>query len=105
MWWQHARTDFLKFRDANTRWFPSRASIRPERNTISQIQDDNGVFQTDPKGMGAMVVKYFSELFMDIENLELEQVLQCIQQRLTEAMNAQLNPPYDKAEIEAALAQ
>ena len=42
---------------------------------------------------------------MGTKNLELESVLQCIQSRVTEAMNAQLNLPYDKAEIEAALAQ
>ena len=46
MWWQRARADFLKFGDVNTRWFHSRASMRWERNAISQIQDDNGVLQT-----------------------------------------------------------
>jgi len=105
MWWQRARADFLKFGDANTRWFHSKASMRRERNAIYQIQDDNGVLQTDPKAIGNVIVHYFSKLFKGAENLQLEPILQRLQPRVTEEMNAQLNLPYHKAEIEAALAQ
>ncbi|KAJ8443329.1 LOW QUALITY PROTEIN: hypothetical protein Cgig2_015810 [Carnegiea gigantea] len=48
MWWQGARTNFLKFEDSNTRWFHSRASMRQTTNVISKLQDANGVVYTDP---------------------------------------------------------
>jgi len=42
---------------------------------------------------------------MGAADLEMEPVLQCIQPRVTDVMNDQLNLLYRKAEIEAALAQ
>ncbi|KAJ8422909.1 hypothetical protein Cgig2_005750 [Carnegiea gigantea] len=47
MWWQRARTDFLKYRDSNIRWFHSQASMRRTKNVISKLQDADGVVYTD----------------------------------------------------------
>ncbi|KAJ8430789.1 hypothetical protein Cgig2_003231 [Carnegiea gigantea] len=42
LWWQQARTDNLKYGDANIRWFHTRANMRRVTNSIQYLVDDNG---------------------------------------------------------------
>ena len=42
LWWQQARSNYLKFGDSNTRWFHSIASMRRSRNEISRLRDATG---------------------------------------------------------------
>ncbi|KAJ8427023.1 LOW QUALITY PROTEIN: hypothetical protein Cgig2_001046 [Carnegiea gigantea] len=40
LWWQQAHSDYLKYGDANTRWFHTRANMRRSRNSIHYLVDD-----------------------------------------------------------------
>ncbi|KAJ8446311.1 hypothetical protein Cgig2_005842 [Carnegiea gigantea] len=71
MWWQRARTDFLKFRDLNRRWFHSRASMRRTKNVISKLQDADGVVYMDADKLEHIVVDYFTQLFTGASTLPI----------------------------------
>jgi len=53
------------------------------RNTITRLVDGNGVAQVDIEKISSIVVDYFSELFIGGYNLDMEEVLKCIQPRVT----------------------
>ncbi|KAJ8439040.1 hypothetical protein Cgig2_014460 [Carnegiea gigantea] len=55
IWWQCARSDYLKFDDANTQWFHSRANIRRSCNYIKGLVDVNGTMQTEPQAIDGVV--------------------------------------------------
>ena len=57
-----ARSNYLKYGDANTRWFHSRANMRRSRNHIEHLVDDNEVEHSDPNGIENIFVQYFSNL-------------------------------------------
>ncbi|KAJ8452551.1 hypothetical protein Cgig2_000140 [Carnegiea gigantea] len=46
MWWQQARSNYLKYNDLNTRWFHSRANMRRARNHINHLVDEQGIKHT-----------------------------------------------------------
>ncbi|KAJ8439381.1 hypothetical protein Cgig2_021795 [Carnegiea gigantea] len=45
LWWQRARSDYLKYRDASTCWFHSTANMRRAKNTITSLFDANNLNQ------------------------------------------------------------
>ncbi|KAJ8435037.1 LOW QUALITY PROTEIN: hypothetical protein Cgig2_027246 [Carnegiea gigantea] len=47
MKFRRGRSNYLKYRDSNTRWFHSRANMRKARNYIAHLVDDQGVRHTD----------------------------------------------------------
>ena len=63
LWWQRARSDYLKYGDSNTRWFHSRATMRRARNHIEALIAEDGVQRTDPEGIEQIILNYFSSLF------------------------------------------
>jgi len=105
LWWQRARVDFLKFGDANTRWFHSRANGRRAHNRIAKLHDSNGDIQTDVDAVANVAVEYFCQLFTGATSLALDEVLDCVQPCVTDGINAQLCLPYSRVEIEQALSQ
>ena len=105
LWWQRARSDYLKYGDANTCWFPYRANIRRSRNHIDYLVDNNGVKRSDPNDMEHIIVQYFSNLFSSSAPLAMDEVLSSVCPRVTLDMNETLCQPYTKLEIETALFQ
>jgi len=105
LWWQRARVDFLKYGDANTRWFHSRANMRRAKNRIAKLMDVNGELQTDANAVAHIAVDYFCHLFTGATSLAMEEVLECVQPCITNCMNDQLCLPYSRTEVEKALSQ
>ena len=105
LWWQQARVDFLKFGDANTQWFHSRANMCRAQNKITKLLDDTGSMQTDATKVVHIVIDFFRQLFSGATSLSMEAVLDCVHPCVTEPMNAQLFLPYSRAEVEKALSQ
>ncbi|KAJ8439513.1 hypothetical protein Cgig2_007030 [Carnegiea gigantea] len=61
MWWQRARSDYLSYGDANTRWFHSCANMRKAQNSIECLIDDNGVHCTDEDSVSHTITEYFAQ--------------------------------------------
>ena len=94
LWWQRARSDYLKYGDSYTRWFHSRASIRRARNHIKALTDDEGVQQTEQGGITQTIVNYFSDLFSASPQCDMDAVLNTVPTRVTTDMNAKLCMAY-----------
>ncbi|KAJ8432669.1 hypothetical protein Cgig2_002056 [Carnegiea gigantea] len=67
MWWQWAMADFRKYGNLNTR-----ASMRRAQNSISKIQDVDGITHLGPEAIEQIVVNYFSLLFSKDDDLRIE---------------------------------
>jgi len=92
LWWQRARSNFLKFGDANTRWFHSRANMRKAQNRITKLLDDTGSMQTSATEVAHIVIDYFGQLLSGANLLSMEAMLDCVHPCVTEPMNAQNFP-------------
>ncbi|KAJ8431514.1 hypothetical protein Cgig2_009751 [Carnegiea gigantea] len=60
LWWQRARSDYLQYRDANTRWFYTCATTRRAKNTIVGLHDGNGVWRTSHDKLTDITTSYFA---------------------------------------------
>ena len=103
LWWQRARSNYLKFGDANTRWFHTRVTMRRSRNSIHCLVDDNGVRWFDAGGISNVIVQYFSNLFTSSHALDMDDVRDCVPSHVTTDMNNLLCAPYMKEEVDRAL--
>ncbi|KAJ8433178.1 hypothetical protein Cgig2_025569 [Carnegiea gigantea] len=99
LWWQRAHSDYLKYEDANTRWFHSSANMQRVRNSISCLIDDEGVRHGTDEGITNVITEYFGSLFSSSFELELEDVLDCVPSQVTYDVNESLCKPYIPEEI------
>lgn len=99
LWWQRARSDYLKFGDFNTRWFHSIANMRKAMNFIQGLEDVDGVIQPEQEAMEQIAADYFTNLFSSSD------VLSCIEPWVSETMNDVLCAPYTRLEVDEALKQ
>jgi len=83
LWWQRAKSDCLRYEDANTRWFHSRASMRQTSNTIEQLLDEDGILQADPIKIDNTVITYFSSLFCSSGGHNMDAVLEGMRLKVT----------------------
>ncbi|XVF82790.1 hypothetical protein PTKIN_Ptkin16aG0077900 [Pterospermum kingtungense] len=78
---------------------------REKRNTIKELEDDEGVYQWEPDKIEAIIVKYFKVLFAT-ENVNPEgDVLNSVQQKITNEMNYALIKKFSADEVYDALKQ
>ncbi|KAJ8422741.1 hypothetical protein Cgig2_015549 [Carnegiea gigantea] len=46
LWWQRSHRDYLRYSDANTRWFHARVTTRKAKNYITGLYDSAGIWRT-----------------------------------------------------------
>ncbi|XP_073355510.1 uncharacterized protein [Aegilops tauschii subsp. strangulata] len=102
---QRLRVDWLQERDQNTNYFQNHASHRKRKNTVKALRREDGSKCSDDEGMRRMAAQFYAHLFASEGSRDGENVLQHIEESVTEAMNAKLDAPFTDAEIEAALFQ
>ena len=104
-WKQESRIMWLRSGDRNTIYFHAVTKARRVRNTISSIQDDQGVLRKGHKEVSDVASAYFQNLYASEEiNLELyTEVFSGFTQRVTQEMNDDLVRPITEEEIQAAL--
>lgn len=95
--------EWLKFGDQNTRFFHERAKTRTRTNTIHSVLDDQNVWQTDPKVIGALFCGYFSGLFTSSGGLCMDHILRFIDPCISDDMNSKLMRPFTREELEKTL--
>ena len=69
------------------------------------LEDANGVIRTEQEAMEQIAIDYFTNLFSSLGLLEMEDVLSCIEPRVSEAMNDVLCAPYTRSEVDEVLKQ
>jgi len=105
LWWQHACSDYLKYGDSSTQWFLSWANMRRSRHLIVGLKDDAGNWQTKDDDIGNVITQYFKNLFSTSYPSGMEEVLDCIEPKITDEVNAALCKPYTWEEVDRALIQ
>ncbi|XP_050281196.1 uncharacterized protein LOC126722089 [Quercus robur] len=90
MWLQRSRNSWLKAGDKNTTFFHTKASNRMQRNTIARVLDSNNVWIEDEEQIGHEFVQYFAGLFTS-SNPRIEgELIDAIQPKVLDRMNASL---------------
>jgi hypothetical protein len=104
-WKQRAKANWLRNKDRNTKFYHACVTQRRRANQIEKITDEANVTWESLEDIKVAFVHYFSNLFTagHIENLE-----ECIQGlclKVTEAMNEELLKVFTSNEVELALKQ
>ena len=103
MWRQRSRISWLKHGDKNTSFFHTKASSRYNRNTIQGVMDNSGIWQSEDEGIENSFVDYFGSLFTTSNPMVSEELIQAIQGKVTEPMNALLTRDFQATKVDSAL--
>lgn len=92
---------WLRAGDRNTRYFHGIAKGKRIRNTISSIQDEDGVIQCGQRSIAQVAEKYFTQLYSSIEDHQrlFGQVFHGYQPKVTSEMNADLIKEITEEEV------
>ena len=105
MWRQRSRVTWLSKGDKNTHFFHLRASNRRRKNLIKSLQKQDGQLTEELTEMQQMALDFYKTLYTS-EGVEgLDDVLQHVPVKVTQAMNDMLMAPYDEKEVKTALFQ
>ncbi|KAL5567823.1 hypothetical protein UlMin_024398 [Ulmus minor] len=106
-WQQRSKDTWLKCGDRNSKFFHQKASARQVKNRMEGLFDINEQWCTDEEGMARIAVNYFQTLFASsspsISNLA--RVLDTVEPRVTQDINAQLEKPFIPADVKTAIFQ
>lgn len=105
MWRQRSRVTWLREGDRNTAFFHRSASDRRERNTIGGLFNSEGAWITDEDDMKEVARSYFEEILTTSNPSSIEEVLNCVDCRVTDDMNSILLQAFNKEEILSAINQ
>lgn len=101
-WKQRAHSSWLTKGDRNTKFFHAQASERKKRNTINKLKDDGGG-EVMGKHLKSFISNQYQQLFMSTAGTHTEEVLDCIQGKVTQSMNNNLTAPFSGMEVVEAL--
>ncbi|KAJ8436223.1 LOW QUALITY PROTEIN: hypothetical protein Cgig2_006910 [Carnegiea gigantea] len=93
-WAQRAKADFLKYGDANTRWFYARANTRMSTNAICQIEREDESVATEEGEVQQVIVDYVANLCATSRPLHPKAIVASLGARVTDDMNNALCAPY-----------
>lgn len=105
MWKQRSRVTWLKEGYKNTNFFHRQATWRQKKNTISKLKDESGVWVDDMDGMKNMATDFFLSLYSEDLTVRPDLLLNFVQSRVTEDMNASLVKEFTDKEIADAMFQ
>ncbi|KAL5570907.1 hypothetical protein UlMin_020504 [Ulmus minor] len=106
-WQQQSKDTWLKCGDRNSKYFHRKASARHAKNRMEGLFDNNEQWCTDEEGMARIAVNYFQTLFASSSPsiTDLARVLDMVEARVTQDINAQLEKPFIPADVKAAVFQ
>ena len=90
LWRQHSRADWLQAGDQNTQYFHCRATQRQRRNRVTRLRSSDGQWTSNYNQVPPLFVEYYKSLFQTANPEQIEEVLENIQQVVTEETNNQL---------------
>ena len=106
MYWRiKSRVQWLNEGDKNTKKFHAKAVKRRRTNRIVGLDDQQGIWRTDVKDIGTIVVDYFSGLLKSSIPCQFEDFVRCVQPRITDEDNQAMAAPILDSEIHEAVFQ
>jgi hypothetical protein len=103
MYRQRSRQEWLKAGDRNTKYFQNRASHRRRKNTVRGLRREDGSLCKTNEGMCAMAQAFYHTLYSSEGSNGGDQVLELIDELVTEDMNRSLTADFTDKEITEAL--
>ncbi|KAI5324876.1 hypothetical protein L3X38_033949 [Prunus dulcis] len=105
VWKQRSRVQWLPEGDRNTRYFHGKARQRGRENKISGVFDDNNCWFDEELGIQRAFIDYFQKLFTSDGAVDLANIMDAVETKVTPEMNAQLSRPFDLSKISHSLSQ
>ncbi|KAL0009325.1 hypothetical protein SO802_010827 [Lithocarpus litseifolius] len=105
MWKQRSCLNWFQNGDRNTRFFHAKASARAQKNLIEGVFDENEIWREDGKEIERVFVDYYSELSTSSNPSNFEDIVNAIQPKVSEDMNASLIKEFQAKEVYRALKQ
>lgn len=100
---QRAHIDWLKKGDRNTQFFHNCCSEWKRRNKITKLRDDHSNFIVGQGALKDHIHNFYNSLFTAQPATNLADLLQHVQPRVSDYMNASLCSPFIEKEIFEAL--
>uniref|UniRef100_A0ACD5VK05 Uncharacterized protein n=1 Tax=Avena sativa TaxID=4498 RepID=A0ACD5VK05_AVESA len=101
-WKQRAHVSWLKGGDRNTKFFHSFASERKRMNRVKRLRRDDGVV-VEEEAMKEVATNYFTSLFTSSTCTRMNELLEHVEPRVTDAMNEMLCAQFTSKEVVEAL--
>lgn len=102
-WKQRAHVNWMKGGDRNTKFFHAAASERRRRNKIKRLRRDDGSVTEKVEEMKEVATNYFLNLFTSRAGTRYDEILSCIDSRVTLVMNELLEKEFTREEVFEAL--
>ncbi|CAN6571798.1 unnamed protein product [Malus baccata var. baccata] len=104
-WRSKSRVQWLKEGDKNTKFFHAQTMKRRRYNQIRGMEDADGIWREDQSEVASIAVGYFSTLFQAGLPCQLENIVYCMEPRVTLEDNQMLTGPITDREIQEAAFQ
>lgn len=101
-WKQRAKQHWLQSGDCNTKYFHAYASARRKKNSINQLQDENGIIRNWSNGLDEMIGSYYNKLFQS-QGSDGQEILDCIEERVSRQQNEHLTYEFPGEEVKEAI--
>ncbi|KAL0319628.1 UNVERIFIED_CONTAM: hypothetical protein Sradi_5224300 [Sesamum radiatum] len=107
MWKQRAKALWLEAGDRNTSFFHAKATEWRHQNEIKRINDELGNEVNHKEGIQMVVLNYFWSIFASTNPTpkSVDEVLRCVEHRVTHAMNESLTQHFTSEEVLHVLKQ
>ncbi|KAH7833000.1 hypothetical protein Vadar_002245 [Vaccinium darrowii] len=102
-WMQKSRHRWLQCGNHNTSYFHASTVERHRRNHISGIENMQGVWISDQKGVMDEFQHFFTNVYLCEDNRQVHPVVNLIPTRVTTSMNNSLIRPISSSEVKTAL--
>ncbi|XP_040940062.1 uncharacterized protein [Gossypium hirsutum] len=102
-WKQHARINWLKYRDHNSKFFHGSTTAKRKFNLIKGLMNDIGEWVEDEKGIEATISGYFKNVFTTSDKDNSTVIFENVRMSITNDMNEKLLQVFTMEEIRVAV--
>lgn len=103
MWHQRSQVQWLQCGDRNTKFFHGTATRRKRRNFIKELQDENGIWQSEEHIFSGLLTDFYEKLFTSSNPHNMDQIVDGVQEVVTDHMKGDLAKPYTADEVDSAI--
>ncbi|BFG30724.1 hypothetical protein CerSpe_169980 [Prunus speciosa] len=100
-----SKVQWLKEGDNNMKFFHAKTVTRQGRNKIRGLEDEVREWHEDEKKIQGITVKYFEQLFTSSSPLQFDEIINCVDHRVSEQHNCELTQEVMEVEIQEVIFQ
>lgn len=104
-WGQRDRLNWVKYGDRNSKFFHAVTVQRRQRNTVTKIKKEDGVWTEDLNEISACFSNFYYDLFSSVGQRDFSEALQFVKPVITSEMNDALMGPVNMVEVKYAVFQ